>query len=380
MHLRARANKPAKMTGLHFIFFLLCDTVVLADKAGRMDIFLERTGSSSSVLNPLVNLHIDGINVNALVDTGGVYLFFLWKTWYEATQNGSCASTIYKCYECDPAPCLAGPSETLKFDDGSRVRTFLYTSSINFGTESARGINIGLVCGFVPGPESRSTVWASLGLRARWSSMYPDYMTIIEQLLAQPAGERLIDRSSFSVYMKAEEHPSGEVILGGQDPTKYDGLLGYIKVVNDDEQYINLLGIKIGKGNKIEFHESTVLDTGTPKLIFSFYLQSKVLNLLRTAGKKKVGIREESGNFVIPCDEAKFLPAITFYLQGLQGEPVPLEVIALSIVNKVDEDKCLLDIDFSEDPSFVIGLPAYIGNYYFYELEDSRIGLAKTRT
>ncbi|KAF4676936.1 hypothetical protein FOL47_004177, partial [Perkinsus chesapeaki] len=278
----------------------------------------------------------------------------------------------------------AGPTTTFEFADRSKVTTFIHTLTLNFGTKTADGLHVGLVSRFEPStsPHGRPPTipWASLGLR-KTSVEAPEYKCILEQLLAQPPPQRLIESYSFSIYTKPGMHPTGEVILGGQDPTKYDGLLDYVRIVDDEEQFVQLLGLGIGKRDKdrIRVKAMTVIDSGTINFVFPISLKKDILKLLRTAGKKKVDIEEKSGFYTMQCNKAEYLPSITFYLAGLQGEEVPLTLPGVNMVTEGDGNGCYVNVEFDEVDEWFIGSRALVGYYYFYELSESRIGFAVAR-
>ncbi|KAF4665291.1 hypothetical protein FOL47_004664 [Perkinsus chesapeaki] len=358
---------------------IICSIWTTVGGTVRMDMFFGRDDSGDIWLRPLVKLKVDRQNLNALVDTNSPFTFFIWKKWYEDVLQKDCGSTVYGCYECDPPPCESGPTTTFEFLDRMRVTTFLHTVSVSSGVKTATGINVGLISNVTQG-DRVGNAWASLGLEGSVEDA-PEYESIMEQLLAQPRPQRLIESNSFSIYTKPGKYPTGEVILGGQDPTKYDGLLGYVRIVDDEEQFVQLLGVWIGKKQKglMRLKAWATLDSGTTHLCVPLSQKRTFLKLLRDSGKKRVAIEEESGHYRLSCAKAKYLPSITFHLRGLQGEEVPLELPGLNIVTKDDWNRCYVDIFFHEVEQWILGSNAFIGYYYFYEAPESRIGFARAR-
>ncbi|KAF4690008.1 hypothetical protein FOZ60_000761 [Perkinsus olseni] len=212
------------------------------------------------------------------------------KQWYERTHPGGCAELKFKCYDCDPSSCHEGPTKTHEFFGGS-------------------------------------------------------------QLLAKPKSQRLIEESVFSVYLKTGKDPSGELILGGGDKSKYAGPLKYVKVVNKEEQSI----------------------------MMPDKFKTPVLQLLRTAGKKPVTITESAGFYELSCGDIENLPSITFCLKedSLLPKKVSLEIPPASYVTADVDSSSTLAIEFAG--SWLLGLPTLIGNYHLYDWDKSRIGVAKVR-
>ncbi|KAF4702708.1 hypothetical protein FOZ62_013934 [Perkinsus olseni] len=104
-------------------------------------------------------------------------------------------------------------------------------------------------------------------------------------------------------------------------------------------------------------------------------IAEKALHWLETAGQASVTIREDRGFFEISCQDAEYLPSITYFMEGLNGEEVPLEIPSTSYVYKKTEAICILAITFGD--RWIIGLPALIGHYFLYDWQNARIGFAK---
>ncbi|KAF4736878.1 hypothetical protein FOZ62_027957 [Perkinsus olseni] len=99
------------------------------------------------------------------------------------------------------------------------------------------------------------------------------------------------------------------------------------------------------------------------------------LHWLETAGQASVTIREDRGFFEISCQDAKYLPSITYFMEAWNGEEVPLEIPSTSYVYKKTEAICILAITFRD--RWILGLPALIGHYFLYDWQNGQIGFAK---
>ncbi|EER01782.1 hypothetical protein Pmar_PMAR015524 [Perkinsus marinus ATCC 50983] len=345
-----------------------------AEKLIRMSIFVQKEDALTNPGDLMTNLKVDGEDVTVLVDTGSPFTYFVWRHWYESTNPGGCEKIIYKCYECNPAPCHEGPKKHVKFIDGTYVNVFFYSGKVNFGSFTASGIDFGLLAGTNGGAS------AALGLAPRSPSAKP-YVPLINQLLALPKSERPIEKSIFSVYLNAASHPTGELILGGQDKSKYIGSLKYMKV-NMVEETVKMSGLGIGDVAKHRIRVSAEghVDTGCNYIGLPERLKGSVLKLLATVGDKPVKIEENSGVYEVSCGDAKYLPPITFFVKGtgLFPSDVSIEVLPSSYVVQESESSCFLAILF--DDMWILGLPTVFGHYYLYDWEKSRIGVAKSNS
>ncbi|KAF4707509.1 hypothetical protein FOZ63_014745 [Perkinsus olseni] len=361
--------KPSVVFGFLALLIGSC-----GEKLVRMKISPQKTKASATLTQVMADLKVDGQDITVLVDTGSPYTFFVEKQWYERTHPGGCAELKYKCYDCPSSSCHKGPTKTYEFFDGSEVTVLQHSGTIDFGTASAGGIDFGLVVGCNESP------WGALGLSPSSAKSKPN-VPLIYQLLAKPKSQRLIEKSVFSVYLKAGKDPSGELILGGEDKGKYTGLLKYVKVVNKEEQSIMVTDLGIGDAskNRIKVSQAGYLDTGTNIIEMPDKLKMPVLQLLRTAGKRSVTITEDGGLYGLHCGDIENLPSITFFMKedSLLPKKVPLEIPPASYVIKVSGSSCILAIKFAE--MLLLGLPTLIGNYYLYDWDKSRIGVAKVK-
>ncbi|KAF4690012.1 hypothetical protein FOZ60_000765 [Perkinsus olseni] len=272
-----------------------------------MTISPQKTTASANSAQLLASLKVDGQDVTVLVDTASPFTFFVEKQWYERTHAGGCAELKYKCYDCPSSSCSKGPTKTYEFFDGLQVTVFQHSGTAGFGTASADGIDFGLVVGCNRRP------FAALGLSPPSDKSRPN-VPFIYQLLAKPKSQRLIERSVFSVYLNAGKDPSGELILGGEDKSKYTGPLRYVRVVKKEEQSIMVTDLGIGHDckNRIKVLQVGYLDTGTNVIAMPDKFKTPVLQLLRTAGKKPVTITENAGFYELSCGDIENLPPLIF--------------------------------------------------------------------
>ncbi|KAF4746765.1 hypothetical protein FOZ63_025998 [Perkinsus olseni] len=230
---------------------------------------------------------------------------------------------------------------------------FERSGKIDFGKATASGMKIYLMtdCNRLP--------FASLGLAPPHTSC-GSYAPTILQLLDRPKSRRLIKRNAFSVYLSGGDHPAGELILGGQDKSKYRSPLEYVTIVDKTFPRIVLSGIEIGTTfYAIKGYNESSIDTGTNTLTMPKGFKAFVMQSLRTGG------------------ERPYLPSVNFLMRGTKGKLLSLRVQPSSYVSKETEGRCILAILF--DGPWTIGLPAFIGRYSRYDWDKSRIGIAKVK-
>ncbi|KAF4737930.1 hypothetical protein FOZ62_000661 [Perkinsus olseni] len=313
---------------------------------------------------------VDNQDIHAVVDTGNPYTFLVWKHWYEKEYPGGCDKLAFKCYECTPAPCQPGSNKTLNFYDGENMTIFKHSGVVDFGTATENDISFGLIAGGEGRP------FASLGLAPPYARMKP-YAPLMQQLMDRSKSTRLVKKSSFSLYLVAGENPTGELILGGKDKRKYVPPLVFVKVRKD--QSVSLSRLTIGDSLEYRMVAPTpaFFDSGTNAIIMPQEVELRVLAWLEVGGERPVKIQDFSGFYDVSCEEADYLPSITFSMRGLKGEEVPLEIPPASYVIKDGDRDCMLAIHFGA--AWVLGLSAVYGNYYYYDWDRNRIGFAKVK-
>ncbi|KAF4708278.1 hypothetical protein FOZ63_000924, partial [Perkinsus olseni] len=306
----------------------------------------------------VAHLKVDDHEVFPLVDTQSPNTFFIWEKWLEDEFPGRCAELLFKCYECNPGPCTGGPLTDVETLDKVEVGIFKHSGRVYFkpgGDVFADGIEFGLVA----------------------EAEGPPYASLVQQLIQQPEPQRLIESEAFSVYLTAGENPSGELILGGKDQGKYIGPLQNVLVVNQGNQvsFVASFGIGDVTKNRVFVGEPGLFDTGSNVLVMPWDIAGHALHWLETAGQASVTIREDRGFFEISCQDAKYLPSITYFMEAWNGEEVPLEIPSTSYVYKKTEAICILAITFRD--RWILGLPALIGHYFLYDWQNGQIGFAK---
>ncbi|KAF4653412.1 hypothetical protein FOL47_010548 [Perkinsus chesapeaki] len=188
----------------------------------KFPVAVEREESGTDVVVTTVNM--DGQVLRANVDTSSDVTFFIDKAWYEKESPGGCDKILHKCHECK-TPCMKSGTEIVNFEDGSSVRVSITTGKLNLPGMPPIDVDFGLVNRLTGWPQS----FAVLGLSAQTGR----YVPVINQIMRKPPSERPIKGTAFSFYLRREDPPTGELILGGDDPSLHKRL-SYMAVTEPD--------------------------------------------------------------------------------------------------------------------------------------------------
>ncbi|KAF4672163.1 hypothetical protein FOL46_009396, partial [Perkinsus olseni] len=179
--------------------------------------------------------------------------------------------------------------------------------------------------------------------------------------------------------VKAAENPTGELILGGEDKSKYKGSLKFVKVVHKEDQSIMISGYYVGdiSHDPITLSVTSHFNTVDSFLQLPIDHKKEIIRLLTTQGTKPLAIAEQYGFLRISCDDSKYLPSLTFLLKGSELETVPLKIQPASYTIRLSTKMCILRMEFRDNGTWSLGLPALIGFYHLYDWDRSRIGIAE---
>ncbi|KAF4673249.1 hypothetical protein FOL47_010786 [Perkinsus chesapeaki] len=149
-------------------------------------------------------------------------------------------------------------------------------------------------------------------------------------------------------------------------------------MIDPDEGTVQLLTLGIGQDSKYRIKMVTPvdLDTGASCMYLKTEWKNQVISSLKVAGRKNVSITEEDGSFPVSCPDVAYLPSVTFFLQGSKGEQVAIEVPAEKFTYKTTEGRCFVRMKFTEYHAS-IGVTAFIGNYFYYDVDNNKVGIAK---
>ncbi|KAF4667616.1 hypothetical protein FOL47_003455 [Perkinsus chesapeaki] len=337
----------------------------------KLDIYRELMGEKKDLSVALAKVKIDDEELHLLVDTGSQYTFGVWKTWYEEKVPGGCDKLIYKCYECKPPPCTKGPTKTIEFADGTEADIFQQSGSLDLNQLGSKLISFGLVSRYT----SPYSIHAGLGLGPATASIKP-YTPILKQL------EGVLPSTAFSLYLRPGDKPSGQLILGGQDPSLYQGP---IVNFNFDEFYgIQLSGFRVGDDSySVDPASGDIeIDTGASDFLVPWWALQKIVEYLKTRGTKQVEINKIDDVYEVACDDVKYLPPLTIFLKDSIGKDTPLtlspEVYVLPPAEP-GKASCLLIITDSSSGDWVLGCNVLVGRYFYFNYDQKVMGFASLK-
>ncbi|KAF4705010.1 hypothetical protein FOZ63_031790 [Perkinsus olseni] len=235
----------------------------------RLPIYRQEFGDWDSVI--VAPMKADGQSLSLLVDTGSSEVFFVEKKYLErAFSPGACEDFLFGCYECPAGPCR-GEVSRIEHCDDTCAYTVQHRGTVEFGGRVTPDVDFGLVVGYTP---NDSTPHASLGLAPRDDG---GPTPLIDQLI----DKGVINRPDFSIYFKPDNPNEGELILGGEDPSKYRGPMMIVPLARRDTWTVKLARVEVGGRSVIESIPMDI-DSGTSYL----WLPLGLYTILRMALEK----------------------------------------------------------------------------------------------
>ncbi|KAM4699436.1 renin [Discoglossus pictus] len=190
--------------------------------------------------------------------------------------------------------------------------------------------------------------------------------------------EHVLQEDVFSVYYSRDAHlnPGGEIILGGTDPSYYDGSFQYLSLKKKGYWQVNMKGVSVGA--EILFCKegcSVAIDTGAAYITGP---AGSISVLMKAIGATELA----EGEYIVDCDKILQLPDISFYMGG---QPYTLDGPAYVLrQSQFGEEICsvafsALDIPPPTGPLWILGA-TFIGKYYTeFDRRNNRIGFATSR-
>lgn len=230
------------------------------------------------------------------------------------------------------------------------------------------------------------------------------YPSIMDDLVSQ----KLIGTRAYSLYLDSYDSPTGSILFGAIDTTKFIGDLVKIDVVparmwNGSTLYSSFdvelvgLGITEQEGNTINFkdpRQAMTLDSGTSIIYLPANLTDAIYNYFNAYDDTI-----KSGNVYIPCSLLTTSPDLTMNYLFSSGSVsatirIPLSELIFPLTNplyaphpgtSVPElpfkgDACGFAIQSGSDDnsSYILGDTFLRSAYVVYDLEHNQVGLAQS--
>ncbi|KAF4675079.1 hypothetical protein FOZ60_001110, partial [Perkinsus olseni] len=204
------------MISVHLLSIATAVSFLVGAAVVKVDISRELEGVHYALV---AELKVDGQEVKAVVDTGARETFLIWRHWFNGVAPGGCETILYGCYECTPEPCVKGPTKEVSLVDDTEITFFEHTGKFAFDVGEV-SIDFGLTADY-KSPSSKIEPHAGIGLRSSGKSTGGP-KTLIDQLVSK----EVIDTDAFSLHLATDEHATGKLILGGDDPDSYKEPMG----------------------------------------------------------------------------------------------------------------------------------------------------------
>ncbi|KAF4672947.1 hypothetical protein FOL47_011218, partial [Perkinsus chesapeaki] len=271
----------------------------------------------------LTKVRIDDQDLDTVVDSASPWTFFVWKDWYEKKAH---EGTIIK----------------IGFADLSEVDVFVHSGNLNLPGMVTTEVSFGLISGAL----------------SRINVMY-------------------LSSTSCSAN-RYQRDPSAVVLSQSICFTeKRQPELSYIAVVVDDLVGVKSIGVGDPSQPRIEESFLMSIDTGANVHLLPEDVLEEVIEALGTRGEREIPIRRDGKKYVFNCDDRQYLPQMTFFLRGLEGEEIPIVMQANNYVREEEKGgklTCFLTLDSSTSGSYTVGYPVINGHYVFFKWDEDKIG------
>ncbi|XP_017466824.1 PREDICTED: lysosomal aspartic protease-like [Rhagoletis zephyria] len=171
----------------------------------------------------------------------------------------------------------------------------------------------------------------------------------------------LIDKDVFSFYLAREgtSDQGGEMILGGSDPSYYQGSLTYTPISQQGYWQFSLDSATIDGQTMCGSGCQAIADTGTSLIVAPFYAYFSFMNVV-----------DPDFDGVIDCSLINSLPAMEFVIGG-NTFAVPASQYILE-----QDGECSSAVSYMGTDFWILG-DIFIGLYYTeFDMGNSRIGFA----
>merc|ERR1719158_1345214 len=188
----------------------------------------------------------------------------------------------------------------------------------------------------------------------------------------------VVDSPVFSFWLNRnpDEDLGGVMVLGGSDPSLYEGNFSYVDVVEPDYWRISVDGLALGDEENIGCNGGCmgIVDTGSSLLVGP---PSEVKAINKAIGGTE--IIPGQGQYMVDCNTIDSLPILTFTINGkqypLSGKDYILQVTQLGQTQCISG---LTGLELPMGPWWILG-DVFIGGFYTeFDMGNQRVGFAKS--
>ncbi|EER13393.1 Acid protease precursor, putative [Perkinsus marinus ATCC 50983] len=259
-------------------------------------------------------MKVDGQCLSPLVDTGSSKLFFVEKEYLESTMSPkSCNDFVFGCYECDAHISDAEVSE-IEHCDNTCAHVVRYRGVLEMGGQLVHDVEFGLLVNYEP---KGYMPHASLGLAPQFDA---GSITLLGQLMDKGA----IDNRAFSIYFKPDNYSEGELIIGGEDSSKYKEPVIAVPLFDvGDAWAVRVASLVVGEETILESVPMDI-DSGTSYFWLPFGLHLSLWKALEKSASLRAG-RQIKFNYndgllaLSRCSDRVYLPPLEVHVRDKFG-------------------------------------------------------------
>ena len=211
------------------------------------------------------------------------------------------------------------------------------------------------------------------------------YMTFIENLKKQGK----IQNNMFSLYLLGNEcKEDSKIIIGGYNESLFEGDITYVKVVDDDFWNIPIENLFFKKKNETKsidsIYKKALIDSGSSEIVMNSNDLEEIISYFKTIGISCEMVENYQGVPQMTCEEGddNNYPSFNVQINGSVFTIEPKDYIA-NCYFKYFKYLCRLhfiaDDTLKVEEIIILG-QTFLNSYYsIYDIENNRIGLAKTK-
>lgn len=163
-----------------------------------------------------------------------------------------------------------------------------------------------------------------------------------------------------------------ELILGGDDPTKYTGSIQYVPLTHETFYVIAMQDVSGGDGQAIGCGGNcgAILDSGTSFIVGPTIAVNKIASLAGAQYNSSAGV------YTLSCTSLSNLPSIVFKINGVSYPLTPaqyvINMVSSCVLGFIGDGEASITWDFG----WILG-DVFMRPYYtVFDKESNRIGFA----